>query len=71
MNDPTIAARDFRAALARLRAGVSEDPALSTLIMDGVIQRFEFTFELAWKLLEAMLWHEGIECSSPRRRAPG
>ena len=66
MNDPTTVARDYRAALARLREGADEDPARSPLVVDGVIQRFEFTFELAWKLLKAWLWHQGIECRSPR-----
>lgn len=66
MNDTTLSTRDYRAALARLREGVAEDPSRSTLVVDGVIQRFEFTFELAWKLLKALLWHQGVECRSPR-----
>jgi len=66
MNEPTINGTDFRAALARLKEGVAEDPGVSSLVMDGVIQRFEFTFELAWKLLKALLWREGTECRSPR-----
>jgi nucleotidyltransferase substrate binding protein (TIGR01987 family) len=66
MNEPRISSRDFRAALARLREGLAEDPTKSGLVVDGVIQRFEFTFELAWKLLKAMLWREGIDCRSPR-----
>ena len=33
---------------------------------DGTIQRFEFTFELLWKALKAILQYKGIECNSPR-----
>jgi nucleotidyltransferase substrate binding protein (TIGR01987 family) len=66
MNDTPINSRDFGCALARSREGVAEDPASSTLVVNGVIQRFDLTFELAWKLMKAMLLHEGIECRSPR-----
>lgn len=37
-----------------------------TLAVDGTIQRFEFTFELAWKTIKIFLQFEGILCSSPR-----
>lgn len=37
-----------------------------TLAIDGTIQRFEFTFELAWKTIKIFLQHEGILCNSPR-----
>jgi nucleotidyltransferase substrate binding protein (TIGR01987 family) len=66
MNDTPINDRDFRSAVARLREGVAQDPASSPLVIDGVIQRFEFTFEQAWKLLKSMLRHEGFDCQSPR-----
>lgn len=37
------------------------------IIIDGVIQRFEFTFELSWKLMKAFIEYEGIlEVESPR-----
>ena len=35
------------------------------LYLDATIQRFEFCFELAWKLMKAVLSYEGIEGSSP------
>lgn len=31
-----------------------------------MIQRFEFTFELAWKTLNVFLEKEGIECRTPK-----
>ena len=29
--------------------------------IDATIQRFEFTFELAWKFLKDYFWEQGIE----------
>lgn len=36
--------KQYQKALARLEEGLQADPALDPLIIDGVIQRFEFTF---------------------------
>jgi nucleotidyltransferase substrate binding protein (TIGR01987 family) len=66
MNERRIMSTEFSRALARLRAGVAEDPGKSDLVFDGVIQRFEFCFELGWKLLKSLLHHQGIESASPR-----
>lgn len=33
---------------------------------DAAIQRFEFTFELAWKTLKRVLKHKGIIANNPR-----
>ncbi|MGB9840913.1 nucleotidyltransferase substrate binding protein [Thermovenabulum sp.] len=56
---------DFKNALQRLEEGVNFEPS-NEIIIDGVIQRFEFTFEIAWKLLKDILEYEGIEVKSPR-----
>jgi nucleotidyltransferase substrate binding protein (TIGR01987 family) len=40
--------------------------ALSRLEQEGVIQRFEYTFELAWKALKDLLFYEGFDVKSPR-----
>jgi len=40
--------------------------ALSRLEQEGVIQRFEYTFELAWKVLKDLLFYEGFDVKSPR-----
>jgi nucleotidyltransferase substrate binding protein (TIGR01987 family) len=36
-------------------------------IRDSVIQRFEFTYELAWKMLKLQLEAEGIDARTPRQ----
>jgi len=40
--------------------------AIDDLDRDGVIQRFEFTFELLWKTAKIFLEYEGFRCVSPR-----
>ncbi|MDR0894119.1 MAG: nucleotidyltransferase substrate binding protein [Prevotellaceae bacterium] len=41
-------------------SGIAPD-ALSELEMEGLIQRFEYTFELAWKVLQDLLRYKGYE----------
>lgn len=36
------------------------------IIRDGTIQRFEFTFELSWKIMKEINKIHGIETNSPR-----
>ena len=57
---------DFKKALGRLKEPLNKDLSKGDIIIDGVIQRFEFTFELTWKLAKAMLNYNGIEADSPR-----
>lgn len=53
-------------ALERLKESLDMEPA-SPVIKDGVIQRFEFTYELGWKLMKAYLEYQGItEGRTPR-----
>lgn len=54
----------FEDALNKLKQGIRQ--AKDELEKDGVIQRFEFTFELLWKTLKIFLSYEGIECKTPR-----
>ena len=35
-------------------------------MIDATIQRFEFSFELSWKLMRAVLDYNGIEAEAPR-----
>jgi nucleotidyltransferase substrate binding protein (TIGR01987 family) len=36
------------------------------LVIDGTIQRFEFTFELLWKSVRRLLARQGVEANSPK-----
>lgn len=40
---------------------LAEDAPEKILLRDGVIQRFEFTFELSWKMLKRYLEQYGLE----------
>jgi len=52
---------NFKKALAKLAEVVKGKPLddLSELEKDGLIQRFEYTFELAWKTLQDLLEYKG------------
>ena len=51
---------------AEREAALRKEPDKDDLYLDATIQRFEFCFELAWKLMKAVLSDGGIEVSSPR-----
>lgn len=55
----------FEAAVGRLQAALAQPKTEWT--RDAAIQRFEFTFELAWKIVTRFARAEGIECPSPRQ----
>lgn len=51
---------NYKKALARLTEAVDmELDTMNDLEMNGLIQRFEFTFELAWKTLWDLLKYKG------------
>lgn len=55
---------DLKKASARLKEATNLP---STLInQDATIQRFEFCFELAWKLMRALLVENGIKAYGPK-----
>ncbi len=57
--------KQLEAALQRLEEVLQQEK--STLIRDAAIKRFEFTFDLAWKVLKALLKEKkGIDCASPK-----
>lgn len=51
---------------AYLRLSEGAENTRDELDKDGVIQRFEFTFELLWKALKIFLEHQGIDTKTPR-----
>lgn len=52
---------NYKKALARLNDAVSQatNAALSELEREGLIQRFEYTYELAWKTLQDLIRSKG------------
>ncbi len=54
-------------ALARLHEGVAKD-VLTEMEQDGLIQRFEFCFEIMWKCgKDYLLDRDGIDVASPKK----
>jgi nucleotidyltransferase substrate binding protein (TIGR01987 family) len=51
---------NFKNALGKLKEGVLKFDNANDLLRDGLIQRFEFAFELAWKTLQACFEDEGL-----------
>ena len=56
----------FEHAIKRLEAALQYDPAVLDIALDAVIQRFEFTFERAWKSIRLAAKAVGYDCKSPR-----
>jgi len=55
---------DLAQAIERLKETLSLPP--TRIHKDATIQRFEFCFELAWKLLQAEIRYRGIDAYGPR-----
>jgi nucleotidyltransferase substrate binding protein (TIGR01987 family) len=57
---------DFKRALNRFREAMELEP-LDDVHRAGCIQYFEFTFDLAWKSIQSVATHYGLEAvKSPR-----
>lgn len=54
--------QNFEHAFTLLRTAIEEPAAkkFNQLELEGLVQRFEYTFELAWKTLKDYLEHEGV-----------
>jgi nucleotidyltransferase substrate binding protein (TIGR01987 family) len=53
---------NYEKALKQLTEGIEENRNTnSMLIKEGIIQRFEFTHELAWKVMKDFLQYEGFQ----------
>lgn len=55
---------DFVKAVTRLEEACAQEE--NSFIRDSVIQRFEFSWEMAWKMLKLRLSDLGIEALTPR-----
>ena len=67
MSDYRVKLTNFHNAMSRLKEGVQKWDEADDLARDGLIQRFEFTFELAWKTLKTCFEEEGlIGLNSPK-----
>ena len=57
---------NFFNALNRLNEAINEEP--TDVVIDGVLHRFEFTFELAWETIKDALEYLGLvdKTGSPR-----
>lgn len=64
LDEIKLSYQNFAEAYKRLNEGVAI--ADNDLYKDGVIQRFEFTFELMWKTLKLFLTDQGIISQSPK-----
>ncbi|MEK9178970.1 MAG: HI0074 family nucleotidyltransferase substrate-binding subunit, partial [Patescibacteria group bacterium] len=56
---------DLHKALERLKEAATL-PSEVTVNQDATIQRFEFTFELSWKLMKSIVELDGLVAESPR-----
>ena len=64
--------QNYQKALGQLTSALAQyDEHAEALIKEGILQRFEFTHELAWKMLKDYLeyeGHQGITGSRSARR---
>lgn len=70
MNDKSIRWKqrfqNFEKAFLQLESATIKLQSLSDLEKEGLIQRFEYTFELAWKTLKNYLESQNVEAKFPR-----
>lgn len=57
--------KDLINALDRLKEATAKPPTVFN--QDATIKRFEFVFELSWKLMKAICELEGLKTASPKR----
>ena len=58
--------QNFEKAFAQLESAVEKLNSLSDLEKEGLVQRFEYTFELAWKTLKDYMESQEVEVKFPR-----
>ena len=61
--------KQYKKALESLVSGYEKainTPKDADIYRDSTIQRFEFCFDLSWKIAKEWLFENGVECRSPR-----
>ncbi len=59
---------DLERANQRLQESLLRDAEADDIVIDAIIKRFEFTYELSWKLMKIYLEYNGnLDGTSPRR----
>ena len=58
--------QNFEKAFLQLESAVVELQSLSDLEKEGLVQRFEYTFKLAWKTIKNFLESQNVEAKFPR-----
>jgi nucleotidyltransferase substrate binding protein (TIGR01987 family) len=66
MIEAKVQLENFENAAKRLKAALEYDPLELDIVLDAVIQRFEFTFEMAWKSVKLAAKAVGYDCKSPK-----
>ncbi|MBT4936289.1 DUF86 domain-containing protein [Candidatus Peregrinibacteria bacterium] len=64
MEKVKIQFQQYKKALQKFRSAFSLGD--DEIVRDGTIQRFEFTFELSWKIMKEINKIHGMETNSPR-----
>lgn len=57
---------NFEKAFLQLKIAIDRFDELDDLALEGLVQRFEYTFELAWKTLKDYNESEGFITQTPR-----
>lgn len=65
-HDISMTARRDSFSLAIVRFSEALAAPETDLSRDAAIQRFEFCFELAWKVIQEQARTEGLDCQSPK-----
>ena len=65
MSKLDVLRKQYKKAVKRFDEILAEDK--NDIVRDSAIKRFEFTFDLSWKIIKAFLEEEkGIKCLSPK-----
>lgn len=66
MSEVNLQLESFKKAVEKLKFALQYDPMKIDIALDAAIQRFEFSFEMAWKSIKLIAKTIGHECKSPR-----